>query len=59
MTTPKEREQAQRAADQALENAMKIRTRGVSIAERWRKSQEDNNFRKMLRMIGKGIADAS
>jgi hypothetical protein len=53
MTTPDE---SRNRADAALEKATEMRDRGVTIAERWRKSQQDNNFRQMLRTIGKGIA---
>jgi hypothetical protein len=53
MTTPDE---ARGRAEEALEKATELRDRGVTIAERWRKSQDDNNFRQMLRQIGKGIA---
>lgn len=53
MTTPDE---SKERAQAALEQATKIRDRGVTIAEKWRKSQQDNNFRQMLRSIGKGIA---
>ena len=53
MTTPDE---SKERAEAALEQATKMRDRGVTIAEKWRKSQQDNNFRQMLRAIGKGIA---
>jgi hypothetical protein len=53
MTTPDE---SKDRAHAALEKATQVRDRGVTIAQRWRQSQEDNNFRQMLRSIGKGIA---
>lgn len=53
MTGP---DDSQQRAQEALKKATEIRNKGVTIAEKWRKSQKDNNFRQMLRQIGKGIA---
>jgi hypothetical protein len=53
MTTPDE---SKERATEALQRATEMRERGVKIAARWRQSQQDNNFRQMLRQIGKGIA---
>lgn len=52
MSTPDE---AKERAGEALEKATQMRDRGVTIAARWKRSQEDNNFRQMLRQLGKGI----
>jgi hypothetical protein len=54
MTTPDE---SKDRANEALQKATEIRDRGVKIAASWRKSQQDNNFRQMLRQIGRGIAN--
>lgn len=58
MTTPGEREEAQREAADALNKAEGMKNRGMSIGERWRKAQEDNNFRQMLRQLGSKVSDA-
>ena len=57
MTTPEARrelEVAKAEAADALDHAEAVQDRGVKIGERWRKSRADNNFRLMLRSIGKG-----
>jgi hypothetical protein len=51
VTEPQERELARQKAEAALENAVKVRSRGAKIAEGWSKSRQDNNFRQMLRSI--------
>jgi hypothetical protein len=57
VTTPDE---AREQADLALAKATRIKERGVTIAEKWKQSQRDNNFRQMLRQIGKGaVTDGS
>lgn len=42
-------EDALQSADDALAHAQNVRDRGLSIAEGWRRSRRDNNFRHMLR----------
>lgn len=57
MTDPSEEtelQQAHREADRAIELARRQRERGASLAERWKKSREDNNFRAMLRSLATG-----
>lgn len=49
------REEAQAEVADALAKAVTVRDRGAKIAEGWKKSRTDNNFRLMLRELGKGI----
>lgn len=59
MTGPdQEREQANQEANQALTQASAILDRSVKMGERWRKSREDNNFRAMIRNLGRGVTRA-
>jgi len=53
-----ERREAQAAAEEALERAERVSKRAKSIAEGWRQSREDNNYRAMLRkLVGTGVND--
>lgn len=54
-----EREEARQQATKALQRASELRDRGGKIAEAWRKSQRDNNFRMMLRGMGKVVKHGS
>lgn len=51
MTGPEERNAARAEVNTALEQATEIRDRGASIAQGWRQSRQDNNFRQMLRAL--------
>lgn len=53
------REDARVEAAEALHRASQLRERGMRIALAWRKSQEDNNFRQMLRQLGKATSNGS
>jgi hypothetical protein len=62
MTTPesrRERETASAEVEEALARAESLVKRGERIGERWRKSRSDNNFRLMLRNMGKAVNGAS
>lgn len=55
MTGPeseRDRETALVEADQALQHAETLMNRGAKIAQGWRQSRKDNNFRLMLRALG-------
>lgn len=52
-----EREEARTEAALALRRVTDLRNRGDRIAEAWRKSREDNNFRMMLRQLGERVAN--
>lgn len=57
MTEPREDAElteARREADRAIELARNRKARGETLAEKWRKSREDNNFRAMLRSLASG-----
>jgi len=57
MTNPSEDQELQaahREADRAIELARSRRKAGLTLAERWRQSREDNNFRAMLRALAGG-----
>ncbi len=43
---------AKERADAALAQAERVRDRSDKIAEGWRRSRSDNNFRHMLRALG-------
>lgn len=52
MPTPDhERQRAREEASAALERAERVAERGKKIADGWRQSREDNNYRAMLRML--------
>lgn len=52
MPTPDhERQRAKDEANAALERAERVAERGKRIADGWRQSREDNNYRAMLRML--------
>jgi hypothetical protein len=53
------REEARVSAVESLERAAQLRERGIRIASAWRKSQQDNNFRQMLRQLGKAAVNGS
>lgn len=55
----KEREEARQQAAETLERASQLRERGIRIAMAWRQSQQDNNFRQMLRQLGKAAEHES
>ena len=59
MTGPEEREQAKQSAQAALDDAKRLADRSAKIGERWRKSQQDNNFRLMLRQLGQKAAGSA
>ena len=46
-----ERKQAEDAATAALEHAEQMAERARRIADGWRQSRADNNYRAMLRML--------
>ena len=50
MTTP-DHEKAKEQASAALDNAERVAERGRRIADGWRQSREDNNYRAMLRRL--------
>jgi hypothetical protein len=58
VTGPEERKQARQEAQTALEQASAILDRSVKIGKRWKQSREDNNFRSMIRNLGKGASSA-
>lgn len=51
MTDP-EAMRAKQNAEEALKKAQVLKQRGTRLGEGWRKSQQDNNFRLMLRQLG-------
>lgn len=55
----KERDEATRKAEAALARAVSVRERSARIGQGWAQSRRDNNFRLMLRNLGKGVPDAS
>lgn len=54
MTTPEERAKAREQADAALERAEETRQQALRLANAWRRSRADNNFRQMLRQLATG-----
>jgi len=61
MTRPEdqhERDQASAEVQEALARAKSLVERGNQIGAKWRQSRTDNNFRQMLRGIGKVANDA-
>jgi hypothetical protein len=62
MTTPEarhEREVALTEANEAIDRAKAVKRRSTTIAEGWIQSRDDNNFRQMLRAIGKRANNAT
>lgn len=62
MTGPeskRERDEASAEVHEAMAHAASLVERGNKIGERWRKSRTDNNFRLMLRNLGRAVNDAS
>lgn len=61
MTEPdkQERTEARKEADEALARAETLRDRSAKIGQGWVKSRVDNNFRLMLRNLGKETPSAS
>lgn len=61
MTEPdkRERKEARKEAEAALARAQTLRDRSAKIGEGWVKSRMDNNFRLMLRNLGKEAPRAS
>jgi hypothetical protein len=55
----RERDNAAEAAAEAQQAAASLVERGTKIGEKWRQSRADNNFRMMLRSIGKAVNNAS
>jgi hypothetical protein len=53
------RKDARQEADDALARAQSMRERGAKIAEGWVKSRKDNNFRLMIRNLGREAPRAS
>lgn len=53
MTTPDERERARIAAEEALARAQEMKEHGESLAEQWRQTRTQNNFRRMLRSLAR------
>lgn len=51
-----EEREAREQATEALRRASDLKNRGDRIAKAWRQSQEDNNFRYMLRQLGRKVA---
>ena len=47
------RKDARQEADAALAHAESLRERGAKIAEGWIRSRMDNNFRLMIRNLGR------
>jgi len=54
MSNDRELEEARREADEALAKAKEKRALGSRLAEGWRQSREDNNFRAMVRSLAGG-----
>lgn len=54
MTTPEERAKAREEANEALERAEETRQAALKLAQAWRRSRADNNFRQMLRQLATG-----
>lgn len=62
MTGPeskREMEEASAEVQAAMARAASLVERGNKIGEKWRRSRTDNNFRLMLRNLGRAVNDAS
>lgn len=61
MTEPgkQERAEARKEAEDALARAAELKDRSAKIGEGWVRSRGDNNFRLMLRNLGRRSSSAS